>query len=336
MLHIILTILKILGILLLVILGILLAVVLAVLFVPICYSAQGKKNGDELSGKATVSWLFYLLHGKVVYEGGKTGFEIYLFGIPLMKVKQKLDARKTRKQRKQKEEQVQTEPSTKPEVQKAAEKSAEGSTAELKTTQQEKVNENKPEDRIQQSGTKVSQSPGTVELTKDPQKKKTGITEKAAGVWRKVKGIILKIWHFPSDCIKKLKKIKLTFRTICDKIKQCYTFLQMNTTKAAFRFIKGKVKLLLRHILPRKIWGNLTFGLDDPAVTGQILAVAGICYPVYKENLRITPVFDQKILEGELKLRGRICCGYLLLIGWQIFWNKDVKVTYQRFQHKEA
>ena len=58
--HVILTILKILGILLLVILGLLLAIVLSVLFVPVRYQLEGEKPSpgwSEANGKIRVSWL---------------------------------------------------------------------------------------------------------------------------------------------------------------------------------------------------------------------------------------------------------------------------------------
>ena len=46
LLHILLTILKILGILLLVVAGLLLLIVLALLFVPVTYTVQGDKNQE--------------------------------------------------------------------------------------------------------------------------------------------------------------------------------------------------------------------------------------------------------------------------------------------------
>lgn len=93
---------------------------------------------------------------------------------------------------------------------------------------------------------------------------------------------------------------------------------------------------MLRHILPRRIRGNITFGFDDPALTGQLLGVVGMFYPLYKNKFRMAPVFDQALLEGELRLKGRIFVCYLLWTAWKVWINKDIKVTYQRFQHKEA
>ena len=98
MLHIILMILKIIGILLLVLLGIVLLFLLSLLFVPVCYSGWGKKEGKTYQGKASVSWLFHLIHGTVVYEEKQSRFELYLCGIPLMKLREKTKNRKKRKE----------------------------------------------------------------------------------------------------------------------------------------------------------------------------------------------------------------------------------------------
>ena len=86
--HVILTILKILGILLLVILGLLLAIVLSVLFVPVRYQLEGEKPSpgwSEANGKIRVSWLLHLIHLRIQYREKELDWECYLFGVPLKK-----------------------------------------------------------------------------------------------------------------------------------------------------------------------------------------------------------------------------------------------------------
>ena len=66
-LHIVLLILKILGILLLVLLGLLLLVLLAVLFVPVRYQLQGMWKEDKWAS-VKVSWLLSVISFKGAYE----------------------------------------------------------------------------------------------------------------------------------------------------------------------------------------------------------------------------------------------------------------------------
>ena len=84
-LHILLIILKLLGILLLVIFGLLLLVLLSMLLCPVGYRLQGTKSQEGCQGTVMVYWLFHLISVKGFSEGRekKQGFSVRIFGIPL-------------------------------------------------------------------------------------------------------------------------------------------------------------------------------------------------------------------------------------------------------------
>ena len=307
MLHIILTILKMLGIILLVFLGIVLAVLLSVLFIPVCYRGQGNKEGEQIEAKASFSWLCYLIHGTVIYESGKTRWELYLFGIPLRKVRDRIKERKRKKSRKAKK------PEGEPSV--APEKKPEGEPSVAPEEKPERIAGVRLEEKTKEE---VSQKEKRESSGVENHKK----TEKKQGIWKRIS--------------EKIKRVRLTFHNICVNIKEWRSFFALETTKAAFRFLLGKGKGLLHHILPRKIRGKLIFGFEDPALTGQVLGVAAIFYSFYQDKFLLTPVFDRQILEGEIKLSGRIYGVYLLWTAWQIYKNQDVRKVYQKFQDKET
>ena len=104
----------------------------------------------------------------------------------------------------------------------------------------------------------------------------------------------------------------------------------------SLQFLLGRGRGILKHILPKKMKGNLIYGFDDPALTGQLLGAFAVFYPVYRNRLQITPVFDHAVLEGKLELKGRIFTVYLAVQALRILLQKDVKVTYRRLQNKEA
>ena len=89
---IILTILKVIGIILLIILLIILAILLLVLFVPIRYSAGGRKEGDVLEFSGKVTWLLRAVTVQIGYEPGGAGLtkDLRVFGISLFKLRDKL------------------------------------------------------------------------------------------------------------------------------------------------------------------------------------------------------------------------------------------------------
>lgn len=309
-LHIILTILKVIGILLLAVLGLVLFFLLSALFVPVCYRMWGKRTVDVLEGKASVSWLFGLIRLSVGYVDSQSKLELYLFGIPLVALKDRIDRwRKNRRKSVKRMRQRKTE-------KKVVQQKRESSQAVPSVTG--KSSDTKPvQDQVDSNSTE--QEPDT-----------------AAVIFQKIKEILLKIWRFPGRVLERIRKSRLTFRQFCDKIKKWYRFLQMDDTKQALLFLKGKGFLVLRHMLPVKIQGNLHFGFEDPSITGQVLAVAGMVYPLYGKTFRLIPDFEQQVLEGEVNLKGRVFGGYLLLQAWQIYRCKEIRRTYQRFQHKEA
>ena len=307
-LHMILTILKVVGILLLAVLGLVLFFLLSALFVPVCYRMWGKRTATVLEGKASVSWLFGLIRLSVGYVDSQSKLELYLFGIPLLALKDRINRWRKKRRKPGKRMRQGKSSDTKP---------ADQMRKDNQAVQVKEPAEKPVQDQVDSDSTE--QEPDT-----------------AAVIFQKIKEILLKIWRFPGRVLERIRKSRLTFRQFCDKIKKWYRFLQMDDTKQALLFLKGKGFLVLRHMLPVKIQGNLHFGFEDPSITGQVLAVAGMVYPLYGKTFRIIPDFEQQILEGEVNLKGRVFGGYLLLQAWQIYRCKEIRRTYQRFQHKEA
>ena len=307
-LHMILTVLKVIGIFLLAVLGLVLFFLLSALFVPVCYRMWGKRTATVLEGKASVSWLFGLIRLSVGYVDSQSKLELYLFGIPLLALKDRINRWRKKRRKPGKRMRQGKSSDTKP---------ADQMRKDNQAVQVKEPAEKPVQDQVDSDSTE--QEPDT-----------------AAVIFQKIKEILLKIWRFPGRVLERIRKSRLTFRQFCDKIKKWYRFLQMDDTKQALLFLKGKGFLVLRHMLPVNIQGNLHFGFEDPSITGQVLAVAGMVYPLYGKTFRLIPDFEQQVLEGEVNLKGRVFGGYLLLQAWQIYRCKEIRRTYQRFQHKEA
>ena len=306
--HVILTILKILGIILLVLLGLLLVIVLSVLFVPVRYRLEGEKSSPgwrEANGKVRVSWLLHLIHLRIQYREKELDWECYLFGVPLKKAgaavrewKKKRRKKKVQEQKERRKKAVQQK--NKPEKRTAAKKKG-----QEKPLQIEEKTEIKTAERKQQEKEKVS--------------------DKLSRFWNRCKKIVGSILKFPGKLKKKLTNIRLTFRGFCDKIKRWRTLWNEESTQAALHFLTEKGRKLIRHVLPRKIRGSITFGCEDPALTGQILGAVAIAYPLYGKGVAVYPRFEEKILEGQLQVKGRIVVACLLWQAWKIYRNPDVR-----------
>ncbi len=136
-----------------------------------------------------------------------------------------------------------------------------------------------------------------------------------------------------------LQKIKYTFQKICDMIKKCRenheTFTEFISDEihlSAWKRIKREIIRLLKHVKPRKLSGKVTFGFDDPSVTGKVLAVFSMLYPFYGDNIQIKPDFENQILDGQAHLYGRIRGIHAFIIAKNLFFDKDFNKTIKDIQ----
>lgn len=101
MLHIILLILKTIGIILGLILGILLTIILLVLLVPIRYQVEAEKT-DDIRARGKVSWLFRLLYVKIQYVDNNLKIVLRVLGYPVFDTDRTVDEEKKAKQKQRK------------------------------------------------------------------------------------------------------------------------------------------------------------------------------------------------------------------------------------------
>lgn len=132
------------------------------------------------------------------------------------------------------------------------------------------------------------------------------------------------------------QKIKYTYQKICDKIKilsekkeKVIEFLSDTVHQAAWERLKKEIRRILHFLTPKKIEGSICFGLEDPYNTGRILAFLSMLYPFYGEHIEIQPDFEHRVLKGELSIKGHLCGIYAMIPLWNLFWDKQVRATYQ-------
>ena len=168
-----------------------------------------------------------------------------------------------------------------------------------------------------------------------------------SGLFTHILEILSKIIRFPGNLwnkvisiikgiIEKIKNIKKTISGITDKLGWWKEFLTNERTKAAISLIWKDAKGLLHHVLPTKLEGDVTFGCDDPAITGTVLAVLGMTFPFHKNRIHVNPLFDgENQLTGNVFLKGRIYGIVLIKAAIEIYFNKNIKYVINRWKHKE-
>ena len=96
-------------------------------------------------------------------------------------------------------------------------------------------------------------------------------------------------------------------------------------------------KFLLKHIIPTRIEGQVTFSFEDPALTGTALAVLGMTIPFHKNCVQINPRFEgENYLQGNIRAKGRIYGFVFVRAALSIYFNKNIKYIIKRWKTRRA
>ena len=121
---------------------------------------------------------------------------------------------------------------------------------------------------------------------------------------------------------KKDKKNKSLPEKILEKAKDIHYIITNDENKLIFMKMLEKTKKIIVHVLPKKISGYFKFGFEDPSVTGQVLEILAVFYPLYKDDFKIIPMFYDEIIEVDISFKGRLRILYAAYIGLLLWLNK--------------
>lgn len=310
MLHIILLILKIIGICLLCLIGLLLLCIGLVLFVPVRYRASGSYIEKQLKLLGGVTWLCHIISVRIFYDGekqeDKSRVLVKIFGIAIMDTAKK----KTKKAKEPKESVL--EVPKKPPHEKVAEK-------------KEKTKSRLPE---------IAQKP-KAEVKKNEEKKSEEKKDEAARVehTKSKKSLLAKLTAFRQKMSDAFKRLCDRLETINQKKDKLMDILFSEENKKTFILLKRSIFKLIRHILPRRIEGWIHCGTDNPEKTGRMLGWLAVFYPLYAERLKIAPDFEKEIFETKFLAAGRIQAFTFVSTGIKIMLNKDLRRIISEFKH---
>ena len=296
---VILTILKIIGIILLVLLGLIVALLLVILFVPFRYSLAAVKPENAPEGAAAqgisadirASYLARMISFRITFSDGKLQKILKIFGIDTGKFKKEGEKKKK-----------------KPKAPKPAEPKPLSEIADPKRKKEESKAES-----------------GTEEIRIE------AVPEETSPLWRiaeKIYGVLKKVFA----------KMRKTFEKLGAAWKKISRYLDL-ATDAEFGGAVSKafheIGVILKGFLPNKISGSLDYGSGDPAKTGQMLAIAAATIPVHKNKIALTPHFEDKVLFGDIAMRGSIYLYKVVFALVRIILNKDIQYVIKFLKNKE-
>lgn len=323
---VLLTILKIIGIVLLVLLGIMLFLLAVLLFVPVRYSVKGTVD-NNITAEGKISWLCSILRYDFTFQEQELNGEIRIFGF------------RPRKKERVSEEEV-VVPEVKDEVEEVV-------SDLVSNTVEEDDSEGKiSKSVIESDSDKISPEEAAGRREQNPEmdfhtgrqnRKSSGKNSRPSGknifmrMWDKIKSFMKKIKNFFIGIQKRLT----SFKEFVVKVKEIVTDTK---NQYAVRRLWEELLYLLKHFGFRKIHTELTFALADPALTGQVLGVLCMMPFLYQYDFHIFPDFESEsyYIRGSYDVKGRIQLIFLLVTAIRLLADKDIRSFLKKLlDHRE-
>lgn len=166
-----------------------------------------------------------------------------------------------------------------------------------------------------------------INVPEEPIKNEESVSEESITKETVSKETVSKKESFLDKIEYKYKKIRDKLREIARKKEKVMEFLTNEIHQAAFLKAISELKRLLLRLRPQKIMGEIEFGFDDPAWTGQVLAGISILYPYFADCFQIIPDFEEKKLRGQLEIKGKISAKNFVALGLRVILDKNVRMT---------
>ena len=310
---VLLTILKIIGIVLLVILGIMLFLLAVILFVPVRYSVKGTVD-NNITAEGKISWLCSIFRYDFTFQEQDLSGEVRIFGF-----------------RPKKKERV-------------SEEELEEVVSDLvSNTVEEDDSEGKiSKSVIESDSDKISPEEAAGRREQNPEMDfHTGRQNRKSSRPSR-KNIFMRMWDKIKSFMKKIKNFfigiqkRLTgFKEFVVKVKEIVTDTK---NQYAVRRLWEELLYLLKHFGFRKIHTELTFALADPALTGQVLGVLCMMPFLYQYDFHIFPDFESEsyYIRGSYDVKGRIQLIFLLVTAIRLLADKDIRSFLKKLlDHRE-
>lgn len=362
--HVVLTILKIIGIILLVILAILLLLLLAVLFVPLRYRVHGRKETKkEPEADGTMTWLLHLLRADLTYRDREgvavirvCGFRLKTFRFGEKKPERGNAPQKAEPSGETAEEAApvtETPEHAMPQIEAAKDDAVKDDAAVKETAAQAKKPEPEPAEE-EESGIKrlfrrifkkkkKEEKPSAKGAGSGKQKKEKPLHDGpvarlmnlAAQFLNKILDLLLQVPGLPAEVYDRIDIIQ---EKICKKYdlirKKAEPFLSIEAEHMFWKGI-GYLKYLIRGYAPRKITGYLHFGTGSPDLTGWLTGLVYMLLPESGTEYDVDPDFYEAVLETDTEVKGHIRAYRVAWVGLRLLFDKEFRVLFARIRGKE-
>ncbi len=342
-LTVLLTILKIIGIVLASVVGLIILLLLVILLSPVSYRGRIKYDG-QIDINLKVRYLFGIVRAYFIKNGDGQDMDARVLWLSLLKKKKRRGSAGGRGRRKKAPEEpfdygsepaqnsegrLLPDPGQERPPEQAAENGAEqqkhGASNDAQPSEHETANPAQPQgqEAANGAGPQEQEASNGAELPESETGGESGPKNKKS-IFKRIKDIYNKIVSSVKSLLDRLKEL-------ADKRDRLLKEINDSDNREAVSFSLGIVRKLLRHIFPRKHRIYVRFGTGDPATTGQILGAAYAVGALLGLNLVIEPDFEQKVIECDIPFKGHISLIRVLVWAVQVYRNKKVRKLIGKF-----
>lgn len=125
--------------------------------------------------------------------------------------------------------------------------------------------------------------------------------------------------------IRRLDRIKLSAQEKLHKVTVTGEFAKDEATREFLKLLWSQIVYFWKHIRPHRIRGWVHFGTGDPCHTGMLLGAISSLYGMLPPQFAIRPDFEEKILETELYVAGRLRLITAVIIAGCVFLGQTWK-----------
>lgn len=310
---VVLTVLKILGVVLLGILALVLLLLAALLLVPVRYAVSGSV-GDSVKVSGKAGWLLSAIRYEFSLEDGEVTDGVRIFGFRVRK--------------KAKVTEVELE-----------EDAAEAELAAMELGMEEDARPAKESGSTSQVQEPDKTTGKPDDLQCNSEQKKTGDDRKKdsgkasdKNVLRKIKSLWQTIKELPGIISRQFRKIRRSLQNAKSFAERIQELFVDELNQYAVKKIWAQCLYLLGHFRFRKMYTDLVFSLSDPAWTGQALGIFSMIPLFYQYEVHLYPDFesDKLYVQGDFEIKGRIRLIHLVVVTLRLLFDQKVRIFGKR------
>ena len=344
MLHVLWLILKIILIVLAIVLGLVLLIILLVLFAPIRYKVAADID-EDIGVVAKVRFLIVSVGVLFEKKEDESNLDtaIRICGIRINKKDKDDTGGKDKKSKKERKKRTKADEASEEEKTDTAYIDKAGNDSDDKNVYSEYDNDTlevaveSTANEIETSDSSETEDIDEYDLFDDADiKDKKKFPYRVKQFFIKVKDKMSKMKDKPEDEVKesiltkieeKSEAIKKKYEELEKKYKRFERFWNLKCTVKTREYIGKYLASVLKHIAPKKIKGRIRYGMDEPYKTGTVTGYLSLMPFVYQKHFSLEPDFYEKVIEGNVELKGRIVLGYIARIALKPYIWQTIKAA---------